>query len=375
VRILIVGGGAGGLATAIALRKLGMDCLVIDKACSPHETGAGLSLWSNAVRVLRFLGVEDEATAAGSVIDRLLTVSGKGRPLAEFDLATVGRDARAPSLCIHRADLRRILSDKLPPGVVKQGRCVSFAIRGDAVITHLADGSTSTGDVLIGADGLDSSVRMQFLGTEPPRYAGYTCWRGVAVQDERAENPWLSPRTAMTVMGNGSQAGLFPCGSGRFYWFATRNAQPRATLDLAELTDTWPAPLSDAIRATPASAILRNDIVDRPPSSLWGKGPLTLLGDAAHPCTPNLGQGACQALEDAQTLAECLQKPRPAAESLRAYEKLRMPRTAMVTAESLRMGQVLQTNSAVAIALRNLVAVTPVGHHLAGKLLRQLLCP
>jgi 2-polyprenyl-6-methoxyphenol hydroxylase-like FAD-dependent oxidoreductase len=363
-----VGGGVGGLAAAIALGKQGMDCVLMDQATQLHKIGDGLTLWSNGVKALRYLGVEDEAMAKGSVIEKSVAISGRGRKLATFDLAAIGREAGAVSIGIQRAELQKILLSRLQPGSVKNGaRCVSFAVRGDSVIIHMADGSTLNGDVLIGADGIRSAVRTQLLGNELPRYAGYTGWRGVASGD------WLPPGTAITVMGRAQHGGLLPCGPNRVYWFLVQNAPQRATLDLSTVVGNLQGPLAQAIAATPPTDILRDDIVDRPPYLTWGKGPVTLLGDAAHPSTPNLGQGACQALEDAPVLADCLREKRPAEESLRVYEQRRMPRTAMVTNESWRMGRLLQTDNILGVVARELATGTPMGRRLLGKLIRQLL--
>ena len=369
MRVLIAGGGIGGLATAIALGDLGMDCLILEQSTQANESAAGLILWSNAVKALRFLGVEDQVEAKGSVIKQFAAVSAGERILARLDLAEIGRDAGAVSICVLRAELLKILSGKLRPGTVRSGaRCVSFAVRGSAVIIHMADGSTRDGDVLIGADGIQSAVRAQLLGDEPPRYAGCTSWRGIA------EGDWLPPGTATTVIGHGEHAWLFPCGPNRVYWFYVRNAPARANLDLAALGGKLPKSIARAVAATPRDEILRNDIVDRPPSANWGHGPMTLLGDAAHATAPYLGQGACQALEDAWALGTCLGTARPVEESLRAYEQRRMSRTAMVTSESTRVGRILQTDNAFGMGMRDLAAVTPFGRHWAGNLFRQLLC-
>lgn len=372
MRALIIGGGLGGLATAISLRKLGIDCLVLeqtDRLARLQAAGAGLSLWSNAMRVIRDLGVEAQVLAKGSVIERSFTLSPKGRVLAELDVAALGGQAGAPSVCIHRAELYCILAEALPPDVMRSAaRCVSFAVRGDMVIAHMSDGAIVNGDFLIGADGINSAVRKQLLGLGELRYAGYTCWRGLA------EGPWADGGQAFLGLGSGVQSGLFPCGPGRVYWYATHNLAPKAALELSTVLDLFPEAVRAAIQATPSHAILRNDICDRAPSQNWGTGPVTLLGDAAHPATPNLGQGACQALEDAVAIAKCFEAANSIEEALRAYERTRMPRTAMVNVESWRAGAVLQSENPILMVLRDLLVASPAGHILTQRLMKKLLC-
>jgi 2-polyprenyl-6-methoxyphenol hydroxylase-like FAD-dependent oxidoreductase len=368
VRALIVGGGIGGLATAIALRKLGIDCKVLEQSEAPLKPGTGLSLWSNAVIALRELGLEEKVVEAGSLLEKAFTMTESGRVLSRLDVGLIGAGVGAVSVCLEREKLRRILTGALPWDVIRlSARCVSFAIRGDTVIAHMSDGSTTTGDLLIGADGLHSPVRAQLLGPEEPRYAGYTCWRGLADGD------LLAGGAAIFMVGSGSQGGVLPCGKDRVYWFATRNTSPKADFEIAKFADSFPPPLRRAIQLTPSTEILRHDIFDRPPVSLWGKGPVTLLGDAAHPTTPTLGQGACQALEDAVILAKCLALPGTVSEALRSYERLRQPRTAMVTNDSWSIGQVLQTESPILLVLRDLVTASPVGAFIARRIFRRLL--
>jgi len=147
---------------------------------------------------------------------------------------------------------------------------------------------------------------------------------------------------ALLTVGAGSQFGLWPCGAGQLYWFLTKNAPQGATqtkANVVALCRDWTAPIPDVIEGTPEDAILQNDIIDRSPLRWWGRGRVTLLGDAAHATTPNLGQGACMALEDAVILAHCISTVRPAEAALREYERLRIPRTGAIVRDSWRAGR------------------------------------
>jgi 2-polyprenyl-6-methoxyphenol hydroxylase-like FAD-dependent oxidoreductase len=241
----------------------------------------------------------------------------------------------------------------------------------DGSTAILESGERVKADVLVGADGISSVTRDGLHGAGAPRYAGYTCWRGIC-QGNRA----LPDRSAFLAIGAGSQLGLWPCGAGQLYWFLTKNA-PRGTTqtkaEAVELCRDWAAPVPQIVEGTPEDAILQNDIVDRPPLRWWGRGAVTLLGDAAHPSTPNLGQGACQALEDAVVLANCLSDTRSVEVALRKYEHLRIRRTTAIVRNSWQTGKALQLDSPALESLRNWLMGTWLGTRLGMRKFRGLL--
>lgn len=348
VRAAIIGGGIGGLAAALALREVGVETIIIERVVSMREVGAGLSIWSNAVNALRGLGLEADVLASASVIERTLVQTPEGRLITRNEFGAISRVAGAPCICVHRAVLQKVLLDSLPPDSIRTGvRCCGF----DDSTVILESGERIKVDVLVGADGISSVIRGELHGTEAPRYAGYTCWRGMC-----RYMGVLPDRSALLVIGAGSQFGIWPCGAGRFYWFLTKNEAPRTTQAKAQalaVCRNWAAPIPEIIDGTPADAIFQNDIVDRPPLRWWGRGSVTLLGDAAHASTPNLGQGACQALEDAVVLAHCLCETRPIERALRQYERIRIPRTTAIVRNSWQAGRILQLDSPSLEFLRN----------------------
>ena len=390
MRVTIIGAGIGGLAAAVALRRVGIEPHVIERVGAIREVGAGLSMWSNAVNALRELGVEAAVLAAGSVIEKHIAQTPAGRRITQSDFAPLSRAAGAPSVCIHRAALQRILFDALPPGCVRTGaRCIGFEdstaliVPGPLTVAAESPGKGPNkedceridADALIGADGIGSVIRDQLHGAEPPRYAGYTCWRGICPDSLPGPLPGPSD-SALLVMGRGSQFGAWHCGGGELYWFLTKNA-PQGTrqtkADALAVCRDWAAPVPQIIAATAEEAILHNDIVDRPPLPWWGSGRVTLLGDAAHASTPNLGQGACQALEDAVVLADCLSRTSPVEAALRRYERMRLARTTAVVRDSWQAGKVLQLDSPVWEALRNWFLRTRLGERQSLQQFRTLL--
>lgn len=352
--ITIIGGGIGGLATAVALHRIGIDAHVYERSEQLRETGAGLSLWRNALLALDAIGLGDACRAHSLPYPGAALRRWDGRVLvspAEKELkALIGE----VGLVMHRAALLRLLSDAAGSDRIHLGKtCVAVDANGDKVTARFSDGSAATADALIGADGLHSVVRRAVLGDDPPTYSGYTAWRGVTSFDH-------SRLAAGESWGSGQRFGQVQMANSEVYWFATKNAPAGETSSseketVLNLFRQWHAPIPDLVAATPTAAVLRNDIYDRPPARTWTRGRITLLGDAAHPMTPNLGQGGCQALEDAVVLARALTASSNVADAWHMYERARMTRTAFVTTASRRVGALGQWSNPAAIALRNRV--------------------
>jgi 2-polyprenyl-6-methoxyphenol hydroxylase-like FAD-dependent oxidoreductase len=274
--------------------------------------------------------------------------------LTSIPAAELEKKIGTPSAAVHRADLQALLVREVEDGTLRLGTEVeAFEQDKSGVRVLLADGSRERADVLVGADGLRSRIRAGLFDPEEPRYAGYTAWR-VVVEPKEDLLPW---GTGFESWGRGARFGCAHIGDGRVYWFATANSPegeedgpPGSPSDakakLLRLFSGWHRPVADLVQAAEEGTILRTDIYDRDPlGERWGEGRVTLLGDAAHPMTPNLGQGACQAIEDAVMLARCLGERGATAESLRSYEKLRSDRVAMVVRRSRRVGMVGQVKN------------------------------
>jgi 2-polyprenyl-6-methoxyphenol hydroxylase-like FAD-dependent oxidoreductase len=342
-RVLVIGGGIGGLTAAIALNRAGIPAAVYERAPELREVGAGITLWTNALKVLRKLGAGPAVEAKSTPLQQSEIRTWRGGLLSAMDLSELEAKYAAPTVGIHRGDLQAALADHLGREHITLGAaCVGFTQTADGVTARFADGREARGEFLIGADGLNSAVRTQLLGPQKPRYAGYTAWRGVG----HIDRPEVPVGKTLLAMGRGSQVGYLPIGGGRTYWFATANTPPGGTdgpkgakAVLLERFADWYAPIPAVIDATPDAAILRNDIIDRPPVTNWTDGRVTLLGDAAHPTTPNLGQGACMAIESAWVLAGCLKAD--GVNGLKAYQKKRFARTAEVTTRSWSLGKMM----------------------------------
>lgn len=351
-KAFIIGGGIGGLATAIALTQIGFTVEVFERVALLREVGAGLSLWANAIKALDYLGLASavRALALPETAGGIRTAT--GALLMQTANAQLAAEFGELSVMVHRAELHDQLRQAFGQEIRLGMECVAVTEEAQGVRVRFRNGEEASGDLVIGADGLHSQVRAVLHGKQPPRYAGYTAWRGVVGFD-------ISRLQIGETWGHGARFGQIPMPGNRVYWFATQNAPAGQhspdgeKAKLLRLFSNWHDPIRALIEATPDAAILRNDIYDRPPLKQWGRGHSTLLGDAAHPMTPNLGQGACQALEDAVVLAKQLQATADIPTALRAYEAARIPRTTMIVNQSRRVGQVGQWANPLAVAGRN----------------------
>ncbi|KAA5835961.1 FAD-dependent monooxygenase [Saccharopolyspora hirsuta] len=338
-KAIVIGGGIGGLAAAAALVQRGWQVEVLERAPEFTEVGAGISVWPNALRALDVLGLGDPVRERAVLSGQAGIKDSDGRWLSRMDTAEV--ESRFGSVVmLHRAELLDVLRAAVPPEALRSGVEVHQA-RPDGVVLH-SDGE-SRADLVVGADDIRSAVRTSAWSSSPaPRYAGYTAWRMITEPIEIGDSgeSW----------GRGERFGYAALPDGRVYCFAVANAPeagPRTGLaELRRRFASWHAPIPSLLDATREESVLHHDLYEMPPLRSYVKGRIALVGDAAHAMTPNLGQGACQALEDAVVLAET-------APDLASYDQKRRPRTQRIAALSRRMGMVAQWSSAPAVALRN----------------------
>ncbi len=364
-KIIIIGGGIGGLCTAIALQNNGFDVTVYEKVKKLGEVGAGLTLWSNAIKVLRELGVADAVICAGSKVNSSQIRASNGAMLYDAHMGEMEAQYGEPVVAIHRAALHEILINALNPNTLKLGiDFIKFEQNEKDVTVYFDNGESDTADLLIGADGIHSAVRKQMFPEIQLRYSGYTAWRGVVETENEAALGLTSES-----WGRGARFGIVRVDRKRVYWFATRNQSmsEQATGEqkkskLLNIFNKWHKPIDHLLDATPAEMILQNDICDIAPFASWTNGRVTLLGDAAHPTTPNMGQGACMAMESAYVLARALSEEPDYKSALKRYENERHERTAWITNTSWSIGKGGQVENPLVIGLRNfLVKITPAG--------------
>ena len=353
LRVLVAGAGIGGLAVAVALRRTGHDVHVVEQAERLAPVGAGLAISANALTALEALGLRKEAVARGALGRQVLLRTAEGRLLARFTL-----DPGEESLGIHRADLQDCLLGAAGRNSVRLGvRCTGVMQDARSVTVRLADGTEERGDVLVGADGIHSTVRTALFGSERPRYAGYAGWRATA----KLAPDLIEPGVFWESWGRGVRIGFVDIGNGRAYWFvseavpegAPEPADPKTSF--LERFRGWHEPIPRVIEETPGEVLFRTFVYDRKPTRRWGDGRVTLLGDAAHAMTPNLGQGASQALEDAAVLGRTLATHDDPVAALRAYERRRIKRANAVVRLSRQVGLLAQASNPLVCAFRGVV--------------------
>jgi 2-polyprenyl-6-methoxyphenol hydroxylase-like FAD-dependent oxidoreductase len=354
VRIAIVGGGIGGLTVALALKEFGFEAEVYEQAPALLDAGAAIAIWPNAMRVLARLKLAETILEHAGAMNEVRLLDRHGNLLNRVSIRN--------SVALHRADLQSTLLHALPSDQIKLGHSlVAYQQDTDKVVASFASGESIETDFLIAADGIHSRVRAQLLGDDQPSYRGYTVWRGISsvVPDS------LPSAAAVEIHGRGQRFGIGPVGGGRVGWWATANSTTPAEVhetqpELLRLFADWYAPVRQLIATTPAHSILTTAACDRKPSRTWGSKRVTMLGDAIHPTTPNLGQGGCLAMEDAMVLARCFEKYGATEEALRKYEGCRYQRTAALTKYSRYYGSLGQWENVFARGFRRtILALVP----------------
>lgn len=353
-KILVIGGGIGGATATLALQKIGVQAEMFERAAELKEVGAGIALWVAPYRALERLGVGEKIRESSAPLKFAAMGFASGKVFQKLDLDKILGSDFNENFIIHRADLHSaILSGLDNNSIHTDHECERIEQNSDGVKVTFKNGKTAEGDLLIGADGFNSVVRKSLFGETAVRYSGQTCYRGVV--DISA----LQPSILGEIQGTGQRFGIAPINEKRVYWFAAMNA-PQGEKDnpasrrefLLEKYKGWAFGIPEMISAT-TNNILRNDLVDRQPLKTWTKGRITLLGDAAHPMLPNLGQGACTAIEDGFVLARNILQYGVNADALTSYEAERIGRTTRIVNQSRQFGVPLLWTNPLSVWLRN----------------------
>lgn len=344
---VVVGAGIGGVATAVGLGQRGWSVTLLEREPVLGEAGAALLLWPNAIRALRFLRASDTVEAVGMTSQTGGIRTDTGRWLTQLNARRIAERLGAPILAVHRADLHAALVAALPDNVT---------VRTGVTVTSL-DGLDA--DLLIGADGIGSTIRQTYAPEVKLRDSGQVGWRAMVPQT--AAPPLLSQ--AGESLGRGWRFGCTSVGARGAYWYVSapgplRTGTPAEQLaELRTVFANWHEPIPALLAATDPADLLHHPLEDLNPVSPMQFGEhIALVGDAAHAMTPNLGQGACQALEDAATLAALLDRDlgQPLPQTLIQYDALRRPRVARIVARSWRLGRIAGSRGRLACLLRDL---------------------
>ena len=336
LKTIIIGSGMAGLTAGISLRQAGYEVEIYEKTSKLRPAGAGISLWSNGIKVLNKLGLGREVAAIGGQMNRMEYRNHHGEVLNNINLISLVEKVGQRPYPVSRTDLQNMMLDAFGKEDVHLGmRCVSVEQDEKSATAIFEDGTTATGEVLIGADGIHSVVR-NYVGGEKvePRYADYVNWNGIveASPDLAESDVWV------IYVGDGKRASMMPIGDNRFYFFfgcpkpkGTKVEPKDIRAELAETFAGWAQPVQNLIQKLDPEQVNRLEISDIDPLPHLVKGRIALVGDSAHATTPTLGQGGCQAMEDAEVLCRYLVTTNISVEdALKRYEAARKERVAQL---------------------------------------------
>lgn len=341
-RVAVIGGGIGGLTLGIELQKMNFQVTVYETQPAGSTVGSGITLAPNALKILNRLGLGESLMQIGQPQSHGTILWEDGKVLRSMDMRPYIERFGFPLLAFHRSELIQCLSQALHPESLRhEERVESFQEHADHVQIVTRNGEFQY-DLVILCDGIHSHFRSLVMPKSPVRYSGQTSWRGLSdgATSDGAEIWSQTP---------GLRFGYVPLRGGKTYFYATQLApkglreesQLEAKRNLLELFKNFPEPVVAILRKTEPKQILRTDIEDLKPTGPWSKGRIALLGDSAHATTPNLGQGACQAIESAAVLAYSLQKHETPAEVFQFYEAERRPRAKFITDSSWNINLLL----------------------------------
>jgi FAD-dependent urate hydroxylase len=346
LKVVIVGAGIGGLTTGIACAQAGYEVEIYDKVKELRPAGAGISLWSNGVKVLNRLGLGAQIAQIGGQMDRMQYHGVTGELLNDIDLYPLIEAVGQRPYPVARADLQQMLVQAYPGEIRLGAKCVEIEESPQHVTAIFEDGYRATGDVLVVADGIRSQLRTYVLGqTVRPHYRGYVNWNGLVAASEAL----VPPNTWVIYVGEHKRASMMPVGSDRLYFFfdvplpAGTMAQPgNFRAELAAHFQGWAEPVQTLIKRLDPAVMARPEIHDVGPLARMVRGRVALLGDAVHATCPDLGQGGCQAMEDSLVLMQCLLTTNLGVEyALKHYEAERIARTCAVVEKARNRAEVI----------------------------------
>ncbi len=354
----IIGAGIGGLTTALTLKQKGLNVQLFESSAEIKPVGAGIIIANNAMQVFQKLGIQDKIEKAGNKISYMKISDKQLKEISVADLTDYEKKYGIYNIAIHRGDLQKILVEEVGYDNINLSKRLSKIEKSEFFKLKFEDNTTIESKLVIGADGIKSVVRNQLFEENTLRNANQICWRGVCEFDlpEKYHNELNE------AWGIGKRFGFVKISDKKVYWFAVVNSKNSETseVNLIELFSDFHKDILQIISATNKDKIIVSDIIDLKPIKKWQSNNLCLIGDAAHAMTPNLGQGACQAIEDANVIGQLVEKGIPIEDTFVAYEKVRKEKVDKIVQISWKFGQISQWENPFAVWLRNnVLRMTP----------------
>ncbi len=352
-KVSIIGAGIGGLTTALILKQKGINFTVFESAASIEPIGAGIIIANNAMQVFQKLGIHGKIEKFGNKISCMKITDPQLNPISIADLTPYEKKYGVHNIAIHRGELQKIIIDTIGSENINTSKRLSKIEKKEVFQLTFDDNSTFKTELVIGADGIKSTVREQLFEQSIIRNAKQICWRGICEMDL----PKKYHNELNEAWGKGKRFGFVKISSKKVYWYALVNTKKNKieTVNLKELFEDFHCDILNIIAATPQPTIRTSEITDLKPINKWHDKNVCLIGDAAHATTPNLGQGACQAIEDAYVLGRLLDSGIPLENTFQHYEKLRRKKAHAIVKTSWVVGKMAHIENDFGIWLRNLI--------------------
>lgn len=353
MKIDIIGGGIGGLTLAIALEQKGITPTIYEQAEHIKPVGAGIILANNAMQVYENLGLRKEIEAHGQPITSLLLTEPNLKPLSKLDLTYFETKYKVKTIAIHRAVLQRLLIDKLTSTQLHLNHKLKHVTKNESGhLLEFENGKLIQSETLIAADGIHSVVRENLFKPNTIRHANQVCWRGISNYDL----PEQHTTELNEIWGNNGRFGFVQIAKNKVYWYALKsyklNSKELSVNKLEHYFSSYHPIVNSIIKSTSKEHINTAEISDLKPISTWYHQNVCLMGDAAHALTPNMGQGACQAIEDAYILAQCLNQYQ-GQKAFESFQKLRLSKAHLVVNTSWTVGKMAHISNPILIKIRN----------------------
>lgn len=351
-----MGAGIGGLTTALLLQQKGFNINVFESASAIEPVGAGIIMANNAMQIYKKAGLSNRIENAGYKVSLMKITDERMRVLSVMDLEKYEAKYGVYNIAIHRAALQKMLAEEIGfENIHLSKRLAKIENKGDYIFTF-EDGSVSDSNIVIGADGIRSTVRNQLFHTGEIRDTQQVCWRGICDLDFSGKYQ----HEAIEMWGRGKRFGFVRISETKIYWYAVINAWlvKESETSLADLFSEFDNDVQKIIEATEPHSIFKTNIIDLKPIFSWAKGNACIIGDAAHATTPNMGQGACQAIEDAYAISELFATGKTTEEVFLLYEKRRMKKAHEIVNRSWTVGKMSHIENGIGIWLRNALMKT-----------------
>lgn len=366
--ISIIGGGIGGLTLGNILKQNNLDFAIYESAPELKPVGSGIMMAINAMQIFDRLGLKEKIETAGNIIHGISITDKKLKLISTTNVLELEKKYNSCNVAIHRAELQRILAENISFENIQLNHSLSKISKEEDFILNFENGNKIESKIVFGADGIKSKVRNQMIQLGKIRTANQICWRGLV----DLELPEKFHHEAIEAWGKGKRFGFVKMSEKKLYWYAVINqTKYQNNLQLVDYFNDFHPLILTIIEATSSENIIINEIVDLSPIPKWYSKNLCLIGDSAHATTPNMGQGACQAVEDAYIIGKLLENSKNYNQIFEEFQKIRRKKVDNVVRTSWKIGKISQWENGN--SLRNvLMKLIPesVNHQLIEKVIR-----